>query len=420
MTADTQTTGTLTVRPVDPEDDATLDAWMSVPALVFTDPHRHTPQLRDFYRVGYVGHRLFGAFDGDTVVATYRCWDWQVTVPGGGTVTADAISTVTVLPTHRRRRALTAMIRADLADAAARGLTAAVLVASEATIYPRYGFGAATDSATWELDLRTARLHERLGREGTVRLVSPQELREAAPTVYQAARRPGAVDRSDRTWDLRCGIVRRPGGEDAPFAAVVHRDRDGTPDGYAIYRWRDDWQERTCRTVVHVQDLQAGTGEATAALWRYLSELDLVATVRAEHRPVDDELPWLLVDPRSAQRVATNDLLWARVLDPVTALAARRYELPGRAVIEVDDPLGHAAGRFALQVDPDGAGHAEPTGAPAEVTLPVDVLSALWLGGGNLHAAAVAGRAVEHDPGALTKLARLLHTTRAPWMNTWF
>jgi predicted acetyltransferase len=89
-------------------------------------------------------------------------------------------------------------------------------------------------------------------------------------------------------------------------------------------------------------------------------------------------------------------------------------------VIEVTDPLGHARGRFALQVDPDGVGAVEPTGAPAQVTVGVDVLSSLWLGDGDLHAAAVAGRAAEHEPGALARLARLMATTRAPWTNTWF
>jgi predicted acetyltransferase len=410
----------LTFREIDPDDTDTLDRWMSTVNMVFTAPFLHTPQRREFRRPVFAKQRLSAAFDRDALVATFRSWDWQLTVPGCGSVTTNAVSSVTVLPTHRRRGALTGLLRADLDAAAARGVTAAVLVASETGIYGRFGFGPATEAASWSLDLGSARVAPGVPRGGSLEIVSAQTLRALAPTIFEAARCPGQPDRSDWWWDVALEITPWPGDQPRALGCLLHRDPDGVPQGFVVYSWKDHWQDRICRSTATVLDLHAATPEAYAALWGYLAELDLIATVIAEDRPVDEPLPWLLSEARAARRSATSDFLWARLLDPVAALSARRYESAGEVVFEVTDPLGYAGGRYALEVGPDGSGRCLPTSADAEVALPVDVLSTVWLGAGDLRAAAIAGRAIEQAPGALARLARLLRTTVAPWTGTWF
>ena len=409
----------LQVRGIDPDATATLDTWGRVVATVFTAGWVPGPERREFFRDLWRAQRLTGAFDGDRLVATYRSWDWTLTLPGGS-ITTDAVSSVTVLPTHRRRGARTSLITADLGRARERGGAAAVLVASEATIYERFGFGPATQSATWELDLRAARLRPGVPRPGTLELLSPPELRPIGPAVFEAARRPGATDRTGRWWDVACEVTPVPGDPRSPRVAVVHRDPDGVPQGFLVYSWKDDWDERVCRTVATVHDFQAATGAAYAALWEFLTGLDLVAVVRAPDRPVDEPLPWLLTDARAARRTSTADLLWTRVLDPVAALSARRYQGPGDVVLAVTDPLGHAAGTVALRVDPSGTPLVTRTDAPPDLTLPVDVLSAIWLGGGDLPAAELAGRLTAHRPGAVARVTRMFRTERPPWTGTWF
>src|ERR1700759_1631795 len=56
--------------------------------------------------------RMVGAFDRGRVVATYRTFPTELTVPGGF-VAADAVTNVTVLPTHRRRGLLGRLMRDD-------------------------------------------------------------------------------------------------------------------------------------------------------------------------------------------------------------------------------------------------------------------------------------------------------------------
>ncbi|MYS06611.1 GNAT family N-acetyltransferase, partial [Streptomyces sp. SID6041] len=105
--------------------------------------------------------RTTGAFDGGRVVATFRSFRQQVSTVGGGSLTADAITQVTVSPTHRRRGLLSRMMTADLAAAKERGDAIATLIAAEYPIYGRYGFGPASWAAEWSVDLRRAGLDPR-------------------------------------------------------------------------------------------------------------------------------------------------------------------------------------------------------------------------------------------------------------------
>src|SRR5437868_9742516 len=88
--------------------------------------------------------RMHAAFTGDQVVAGAGAFSYRLSVPGGASVPAAGVTVVGVLPTHRRRGALRALMREQLADARARGDLAAFLWASEGTIYGRYGYGLAS------------------------------------------------------------------------------------------------------------------------------------------------------------------------------------------------------------------------------------------------------------------------------------
>ena len=60
----------------------------------------------------------------------------------GATVPAAGVTIVTVHPTHRRRGILSTMMDRQLADLHERGEPIAVLRASEAAIYGRFGYAA--------------------------------------------------------------------------------------------------------------------------------------------------------------------------------------------------------------------------------------------------------------------------------------
>jgi predicted acetyltransferase len=411
----------LTVQDLDPQS-AELADWLGVVRLSFKD--YAGPVGEDeaaSRRAAYGGSLVSCARDGESVVGTIRSFPTGLTVPGGQ-VPAWAVTAVTVLATHRRRGAMSAMLRRHLRAATEDGAAVAVLIASEARIYGRFGFGPCTESAEWTLDLRTARVRDDAPRGGTVRIVPPADLRPLAPALYRDSRTCGDIDRPDPSWwDPRLGVTRVPHVTDDTVVTVLASGSDGTPQGYLRYSAKAEWADRASRTEVTVHDLRATTRQAWADLWGYLAELDTVATVRAPERAVDEPLPLLLTDLRSARQTGRCDFLWSRVLDPVAALGGRAYEQDGEVTLRVLDPGGPADGTFRLTVH-DGRAECSrlPAGAGAEVTLPVDVLGAVWLGGGDLRGHHRAGRIPDGGPGATDRLARLLHTTAAPWSATWF
>ena len=77
-------------------------------------------------------------------VGTAAAYSFELTLPGEVLAPAAGVSAVGVLPSHRRQGVLSAMTRHQLTDLRARGEFLAVLLASEATIYQRFGYGPAT------------------------------------------------------------------------------------------------------------------------------------------------------------------------------------------------------------------------------------------------------------------------------------
>ncbi len=73
------------------------------------------------------------------------------------------------------------------------------------------------------------------------------------------------------------------------------------PDGYVRYHVDEKWEQRQPRSVLHVDELHALGDEAYVDLWRFVLDLDLVATVRAERRSPAERLPWLLTDARAGR-----------------------------------------------------------------------------------------------------------------------
>jgi predicted acetyltransferase len=189
--------------------------------------------------------------------------------------------------------------------------------------------------------------------------------------------------------------------------------------GYLRYSAAQDWDHMRPKGTISVAELVAATDDAYLRLWRYCCEVDLITRVQASDRPIDENLVWLLRDGRDLRQTGRFDFLWVRVLDVAASLSARRYSTEGRLVIEVTDPLGIAAGRFALDGGPAGA-TCTATGDTADLTVPVDSLGTVYLGAMSVAALGRAGRIDEHTVGALTRADAMFHSAITPWCSTWF
>ena len=408
--------GTVEIRAITEGD---LPGWDRALAYGFLRPDVEdgTEQRRLTFTPG----RSLGGYDGGRCVSTFRSFDTELTVPGGATVQADAITAVTVSATHRRRGVLSAMMTRDLAAARERGNPVAILIAAEYNIYGRFGFGPATRGHGWNVDLlRAGGLRPGLAGPtgGRIDFATMEELRKAGPELHDRWRRgqPGAIARSEMAWRYRTGEVSMPGREwKEPFAAL-HRDSTGTVTGLIVYRVDDVWDGSYPNCTLTVSDFLALDGETAVALWRFAFSVDWVRRAVIENIGVDDPLPLLLDDPRAATPHAGNaDFTWLRVLDVEAAFGVRRYGAPGRVVLDVADPAGHADGRWALEVAADGTGRCTATTDEPDLALGVSQLGSLYLGGETVPRLAAASLVTELRPGAAAAADLLLRTPLTAW-----
>ncbi|MFC9248151.1 GNAT family N-acetyltransferase [Streptomyces sp. NPDC057136] len=371
--------------------------------------------------------RVRGVFDGERCVATFRSFAQELTVVGGATVQADAICGVTVTPTHRRRGLLGRMMAADLSAAKERGDVVASLIAAEYPIYGRYGFGPATWTTEWEIDVTRAGLDPRrpvpsAADGGRIDLVDGAEVRKIGPALHDrlAARTPGVISRDERWWQLGTGVgVPESDGWTDPFYAV-YRSADGEVDGLVAYRADDNWgdakQPLNKATVKH---LIAATPAAERALWQFVCSIDWITTVRSGYRAPDDLLPLLLPDPRAARIVTQADWLWLRILDVTRALEARTYATEATLVLDVQDTTGLTAGRFRLDASPSGA-TCVPTTESADLTLDVRELGTLYLGDESVLRLVDLGRIEESRAGAAAEADAVFRAGRRAWCPDMF
>jgi predicted acetyltransferase len=415
------------LRPIAPEE---FEAYCQVPAEAFNDAERSAEAIEQ-ERVVFEFDRSIAALDGDAMVGTTAAYTFRLAVPGG-VVGAGGVTFVAVLPSHRRRGILSAMMRHQLADIAARGEPVAALLASESVIYGRYGYGCAANQLSLTVRRGEGTLKHAAGDSagtghGAVRLraVQPADARTELAQVYDSVHRhrPGMMARNDRWWT---GILADPefdrGGMSQQMCLLAADDSG--PRGYALYRTRPgrDNDDLPYGRLA-VSELFAADGAAMAALWADLLTRDLIGEVTASRRPVDDPLLDMLADRRRA-RAYLSDSLWVRLNDVPAALTSRRYSCPADLVIEVtDDLLPANAGRWRLRCPGPGDAAAvtcERTTAPADLLLPVAALGAGYLGGVRLGALATAGQIAECTKGALAILSAALYSDPAPWCPSGF
>ena len=364
--------------------------------------------------------RALGAFSPTgELVGFARDFDADLTVPGGADVSAGAVTAVGVLSHHRRQGHLTRLMDTQLGNMAERGTDVALLVAAEWPIYGRFGYGPAIDACGFHIDARLARFTTE--PSGTIEEVTPEAFRPELERVHELRRRrtPGSITRPPDVWDVIAGLRGWPGQphDPGPLRAALWRDGGGSVQGAVAYKVEDHWERNRPAGKAEVRLLVGATPEAERELWRHLCQIDWVATVTAGNRGVDDPLPLMVADGRAVARIDLFDCIWARLLDLPAALGARRSLRADRVVAEVTDAQGFTAGRWSIDLAPDGA-EVKPSDETADVALPVLALSAAFLGGRSVRRLHEAGWVDELATGAVDRLDALLSTPTAPWSIT--
>ena len=401
----------LPIRTIAPDE---IDAFVRAFRAVFGG----APDAQDLARarLRLECDRSFVAVDGrDELVATAGAHSFAMRLPGGSQLGCAGVTLVSVRADQRRRGVLTRLMDRLLQQARERGDAVAALWASETPIYGRFGFGPAIPTVEITLDRDHAALQLR-GPVEEVALVERRVAREAFPAIRAqvAATRPGLLTRPTGFWNSLLDEEPTPPSRSGPRQHALLPGR-----AYAIYRLRPDWTAGAPTGQVAISELHATDPEAAAAMWRFVTDVDLASSTVAGRRAVDDPVLAMVVDQGRA-RVAQDWPLQVRLLDLAGVLSTRTYHRDGSLVVDVRDPqLPDQAGRWHLEVS-GGRGSCRRTERPAGLTLDITALSTVVLGGVRTTQLAAAGRVREDGSGTAADLDRLLATDVAPWQDFMF
>ena len=369
---------------------------------------RATEENSELLKTILPAERVHAAFDDGAIVGGAGAYLFETTVPGGAQVPTAGVMAVGILPTHRRRGALTKLMQRQLADAHERGEPLATLYASEGGIYSRFGYGLASLAGNIDLPKEHARLwdDEPLGQARI--LDGEEETLEVLPPIYDRiqAETVGMFTRTPDWWKVRRLHQRpgRPGGEQVRVALEL----DGSLEAYALYRLNFGVHNMVTKTTLEVGEALGTSPRALAAIWRYLLGIDWVARIEASWLPLDHPL---LVWIREPRRMAFTVLeaVWVRLVDVGAALSARSLG-DGSVVIDVRDefcPWNQA--RWSVR---DGS--VDRTTVEADLVLGVSELGSVYLGGFTFDQLLRAGRIEEAKPGGVARADEIFRTARQP------
>lgn len=408
------------VTRIDPSDPAGAEAVLALDQLVWSDDLRtpHDVALANTpTRAAWIA-RVDGE---DAGIAA--SWDIGVSVPatgGGGSLRpVEGLTWVGVHPDHRRRGVLSALVREHLRwtrDEQHRTLSA--LKATEASIYGRFGYGVASRELMMTFAHGTTFAAPPAVQEAaaatTTRMttVTPADAQRLHALARRCARSAaGHVVRGVEDFGRLLCDIPQTRGEREP-ARLLWATRGGEDVGCA-------WFHRTPRWTHGAPDGQVGVSffmdtdvAARLALAQRLTTLDLMAATECWTAPDDPLVLWLA--GKRPHGAGVSDDLWLRIVDLPTAVAERGHAADLELVVEVGDAiLPENAGTWRWTAR-DGVGRLVRQDGPADLTLDVADLAALWLGDQSVGARTMAGYVTEHRAGAVAQLDAALRTATLP------
>lgn len=318
----------------------------------------HAHLLADSTRLRVVRdtERPFGM--AEQPVATFASWDGTIN-PGHGLAPTNFITDVTVQASHRRRGLMNALMTTDLIEARERGDVFAVLTATDARLYGRFGFGVTATARRLEIE-SGPNFQVRTDPVGHSVFADPPGIVDLRRDLFKRfhAGQFWSVDRAEHYWTSGFDwTAQRP----VPRRAAVHFDENGEPDATLVFSVEDDH--------LRIIDLLGLTSGAEIELLRLLGHgeaHDKIIWPRC-HDP-RHPLPWALVDPRVVRTTKEFDTVWVRVIDVVKALELRAFDHDGTVVLRINDKTEFCDGTWRVVVE-DGHATATPSTDDPDVTL---------------------------------------------------
>lgn len=344
------------------------------------------------------------AFEDGKLATSYGVWPLTMRFDGEGVPVA-AVTTVGTLPIYRRRGYLRRITTAHFELLHEQGeRPIAILWASMAAIYQRYGYAVVSTNNSYNVEPRYLEFALEQSVPGSFREVKDDEF-PLLVDLYRKFRadRTGYVHRGRVMWDA--GVLAPPQAQ-SMLNKVVYQE-DGEPLGYVVYTLEPMQGFGQQRLVI--RDLVWLTMSAYRAIWNHFANMDLVNSILWGRAPSDDPLPHLLLEPRMLHHTSGDGLL-GRIVDVERALPMRAYPEEGALTFEiVDDLCPWNRGRWKLETSTTDSSISRTSDEP-QLVMPVSTLALLLFGEISASQAARMERLDVLDESTLSLWDRVMRT----------
>lgn len=330
---------------------------------------RLTPEQREERRERFKPETVWGVFNGAELEAQlhiipFELYLYERKLRMGG------IAAVSTWPEQRRKGHVNELLLHALKAMREAGQTISCLAPFAFPFYRKYGWELYVDYKKYTIE--TALLPPRVATAGRVERTEG-DIAELSP-VYEryAARYNGTLSRTEAWW--RNSVFRRKKRQ-----AAVYRDESGLAAGYILYE--------IAERVFNIGEMVYLDETARQALWTFIANHDSMAEKFTLEAPMDDNLPYLLPNPRIGQEIVPYFM--GRIVDAPAFVEQLQLRVPGAGgepiVLYIRDEHapwndGHwklgAGGTGYLSLEPAAvAGNGEP-----ELTCGIGTLTALLMG----------------------------------------
>lgn len=353
------------------------------------------------------------AFEDGKLTTSFAAWPLTMRFNGEGIPVA-GVTLVGTLPIYRRRGYLRKIMAGFFEKLHDRGeQSIAILYASMAAIYQRYGYAIVSTRNAYDIEPRFLQFALPAEVPGTFReLGDDNESFGQLVDLYRRFRadRTGYSHRGRAMW--KAGVLADP-----PAKGLLNKivyEENGVPGGYTVYTMEQTTGWPVPRMTLKIRDAVWLSPSAYQAIWNYYANIDLADNIVWDRVPPDDPLPHLILEPRRLHTTSADGLL-GRIVDIKQALPKRPYSEEATLTFDVTDELcPWNSGRWKLETSAAGSsiGH---TDEEPQLRMPVSTLAMLVFGQLSATEASHMKRLDALDPDALPTWDKTMRTLYRPF-----
>ncbi|AIQ65764.1 acetyltransferase [Paenibacillus stellifer] len=322
-----------------------FDASVSLSEYAFQ--YKMSSEAREKAKAGFKPERVWGIFEDGELAAKFTLLPLETYIQGSS-VPMGGIAGVATWPENRRKGLVARLLKYALEQMNEDGRPLSFLHPFSVPFYRKFGWELYCDYKKYTIP--TGKFPAKVQTEGS--MVRDKGGVELLDGLYRrfASSYNGTLVRDKEWWEH--SVL------DESTHYVVYYTEAGEPEGYALYK--------ISNKVLTIDEFVWLSLEARKGLWTYFGNHDsMVTEANLKLVPSDDDLPYLLPDPRIPQE--SYPYFMARIVNAKSFVEKLRFRADGAEssiVLSLSDPLASwNNGTWRLSVSETGQASLEPAEA---------------------------------------------------------